>query len=283
MAYERPGETSLDYMPCRYGASKLLFRGPRRSLSGRYAAFLGGTETYGKFVPRPYPALVEARTGLKCVNFGWPNAGIDVFLNDADVLAAAANSAVSVLQVPPAQNMSNRFYRVHPRRNDRFLEASAMLRAIYPEVDFTEFHFNRHMLARLQETSPERFCMLREELQTAWRARMRLLIEQIAAPVILLWMSRHPMEGAAEVPDIRADPAFVTREMIDDLARVALTVVDATASVNAIRAGTHGMVFSEFDTVAAGELLGPAAHDEAAAKLAAVLADRAGPNKKARR
>ncbi|QYX57837.1 hypothetical protein K1T73_05465 [Roseovarius sp. SCSIO 43702] len=271
MAYERIGDASLDYVPCRYGASKLLFRGPRRSLSGAYAVFLGGTETYGKFIARPYPALVEARTGLKCVNFGWPNAGVDVFLNDADVLAAASGSAVTVLQVPPAPNMSNRFYRVHPRRNDRFLEASAMLRAIYGEVDFTEFHFTRHMLGRLHDLSPERFALVREELQAAWRARMRLLVDHIAAPVVLLWMSRHPMRGAADVPDIAEDPALVTREMVGEIAPLVHATIDATTSAAAREAGTAGMVFSEFEAPAAAELPNPAAHVEVADKLVAPL------------
>ena len=60
MSFAFPGETSLDYLPCRYGRSKLLFRGPRRDLTAPYAAVLGGGETYGKYVARPFPALVEA-------------------------------------------------------------------------------------------------------------------------------------------------------------------------------------------------------------------------------
>ena len=60
MAFENPGQGALDYFPCRYGHSKLLFRGPRRKLDGAYCAVLGGSETYGKYVREPYPALIEA-------------------------------------------------------------------------------------------------------------------------------------------------------------------------------------------------------------------------------
>jgi len=276
MAFERLGESSLDYMPCRYGASKLLFRGPRRRLTGRYAAFLGGTETYGKFISRPFPALIEARTGAKCINLGWPNAGIDVFLNDPDVLAAASSAQVTVLQVPPAQNMSNRFYRVHPRRNDRFLEASAMLRAIYREVDFTEFHFTRHMLLRLQAVSADRFALVRDELQAAWRARMHLLLERLSCPVVLLWVSAHHPDTYADHPDLAADPAFVTRDMVDALRDRVLHVIDATASPEALHTGTRGMIFSEFDATAAAELLGPAVHQETADALSPIIAELIG-------
>ena len=129
MSFEKRSAAALDYFPCHYGRSRNLFRGPRKRMEGDYIAFLGGTDTYGRFVPRPFPALVEDRLGLPCVNFGWMNAGPDAFLNDEAVLAAAQGARAVVLQVPGAQNLTNRYYAVHPRRNDRFVEASAALRA----------------------------------------------------------------------------------------------------------------------------------------------------------
>ena len=83
------------------------------------------------------------------------------------MLSACANAQVTVIQILGAHNMSNRFYTVHPRRNDRFLRASPMLRGIYHDVDFTEFNFTRHMLSRLREISEERFALVVEELKTA--------------------------------------------------------------------------------------------------------------------
>ena len=69
MAYEYGGDRALDYFPCRYGQSRLLFRGPPRNLDGAYAVVMGGTETYGKFVPDPYAALLEEKLGLPVVAF----------------------------------------------------------------------------------------------------------------------------------------------------------------------------------------------------------------------
>ena len=167
MAFEYPGDGSLDYYPCRYGTSRVMFRGPRRDLDRPYVAMLGGTETYGKFVPEPYPALTEAATGLRVVNLGYVNAGLDLYLKDADVLETAAQARLTVVQIMGAQNLSNRFYTVHARRNDRFLHASPLLRHIYREVDFTEFSFTRHMLHSLQAVSIDRFEVLAEELRAA--------------------------------------------------------------------------------------------------------------------
>ena len=56
-----------------------------------------------------------------------------------------------MIQVSGAQNLSNRFHAVHPRRNDRFLRASTLLKTIYRDVDFTEFNFTRHLLTTLRD------------------------------------------------------------------------------------------------------------------------------------
>lgn len=151
MTYIAMGPGALDYLPCRYGTSKLLFRGPRRKLDRPYIAFVGGTETYGRFIEKPFSKLVEDETGQQCVNFGCMNAGIDVFSRDPYIPMATAGAMITVVQVMGAQNMTNRFYSVHPRRNDRFVAPSDLLKTIYREIDFSEFHFNKHMLTTLKK------------------------------------------------------------------------------------------------------------------------------------
>ncbi len=276
MAFERLGDKSLDYKLCNYEESRLTFRGPQRRLEGDYVACLGGTDTYGKFIEQPYPTMIEARTGIKCVNFGWPNAGVDVYLNDDGVLRAASRSKVTVLQVPCVTNMSNRFYSVHPRRNDRFLEASGILRAIYGEVDFTEFHFVRHMLSHLQTVSASRFGMLRDEMQTAWVARMQLLLQKIEGDVILLWLSSRRPDEDTDKTEIAYDPSFVTRRMIEKLTHSAARLVEITASDTAKAEGTKGMRFSELEATAAGDVLGPTVHYEVADALAPLITGMSG-------
>ncbi len=280
MTYDAMSAGALDYAPCRYGNSRLLFRGPRRRLDAPYVAFLGGTETYGKFIKAPFPALVESDLGLNCVNFGIPNAGIDAFVNDPTVMDAAQRARVAVLQVIGAQNLSNRFYTVHPRRNDRFLTASPLLRVIYPEVDFAEFHFNRHMLSHLHKVSSERFSIVRAELQKAWSARMDLLTRQIGSRVLLVWFADHaPLRDEPVGPDPArsGDPLFVTREMLDSLAGDQVTLAQVVATPEAISAGTSGMVFSEMEAMAAKKMLGPRAHGELARHIGPLLHDMVSP------
>ncbi len=122
MKHEIIEGAGLTYAPCRYGMSRILFRGPKRRLDSPYVAFVGGTETFGKYIDRPFPAIIEKEIKRTCVNFGTVNGGVG------------------------ANFLSNRFYSVHPRRNDRFLRASTVLQAIYSDVDFADFTFTRHML-----------------------------------------------------------------------------------------------------------------------------------------
>ena len=145
--------------------SKLAMRGPARDLGHPFVAVLGGSETYGKGVARPYPALLEERIGVPVVNLGVMHAGASLFTKERWLLDVASDARLTVIQILGAQNMSNRLYCVHPRRNDRFLTTSSALRLIYPEVDFSEVNFTGHLLRRLEETSRERFSIVVEELR----------------------------------------------------------------------------------------------------------------------
>ena len=271
MAYERFTDESLNYDLCEYPGSRLRFRGPRRDLTGDYVAFLGGTDTFGKYIVQPFPDLVEQALNLPCVNFGWCNAGADVFVNDEGVLDAARRARAVVLQLPCAQNMSNRYYSVHPRRNDRFLGPTALMRNVFPEVDFTEFNFTRHLLRHLQAAAPDRFATLRKELQTLWISRMRLLLSVFDQPVVLLWLSKRRPGERNDRPDLALDPALVTRPMIEAIERDGTQFVQVCASVDACVQGTQGMVYSEMEETAAAQLLGPVSHAEAAEALVPLL------------
>ena len=192
------------------------------------------------------------------------------FDNLIEVLNAASRADVTVLQVLGAANMSNRFYSVHPRRNDRFLRASSRLTALVPDVDFSQFSFTRHMLGHLRQHCATAYAEVVEELQISWFARMVRLIGLLQGSVILVWFAGQRMPEAA-VQDDGQEALFVTRAMVDRLAPRVETVLDLTASDRALGRGTRGMVFDEVDSPAAERLMGPLAHEEAAEALATVV------------
>lgn len=271
MDIDQSGRAVPEETPARYGTSKLTFRGPARDLSGAYVACLGGTETHGKFIDRPWPALLEDRIGLPCVNFGWPNAGPDVILNDAGLLALATAARAVVLQTLPAMNLSNPYYSVHPRRNDRFLCGTPLLRRLYPEVDFTEFHFTRHMMRRLSRLCPARFADLRQALQEVWVTRMQTLLRRLAPPVVLLWLADHPPGDGTGSADICDDPAFVSRAMMQAITPGAARVVEVVTRPDARAQARRRTGMSRIAQSAIAQLPGPQAHDAAANALLPVV------------
>ena len=264
MTFEFPGESRLDYYPCRYGRSKLLFRGPRRKLDGRYAAVVGGSESYGKYVAHPFPALLEDTVGFPVVNFGHMHAGIDLFANDSVVMDACSDATVVIVQLLAAHTMSNGLYSVHPHRNDRFLNASTLMKTLFRDLNFDEFVFTRHLLWAVKEQFPDRFEILAEELRKAWTAAMRQLLRRIDAKTLLLWIDDKPGE---ENEALGFHPLRVTEEMVADIRPDAAGLVRFRPSEAARNAGLDGMIFSPLDEPIARHLPGPSYHAEIAAAL----------------
>ncbi len=271
MTFENLGANALDYYPCRYGKSKLLFRGPKRKLDQPYVAVIGGTETYGKFNPRPYPALLEERLGFPAVNLGCMNAGLDVFCGEQTITDICTRAHLTVVEMTGAQNLSNRFYAVHPRRNDRFLRASNLLKTIYREVDFTEINFTRHLLKVLWEASADKFAMVEAELKEAWLGRMKRMIARLEGNVVLLWMADHapgaPVAFTPEAPN----PLFIDREMVEALRPFVRGVAEVAVDRGEIVQGRAGLIHGEVEAPVAAEMLGTVAHEKAAAALEEVI------------
>ncbi len=267
MSFVFPGEKSLDYFPCQYGKSRLQLRGPKREVAGPYVAVLGGTETYGKFVPVPYPALLERGIALPTLNLGCMNSGPDVYLNDPEMMGLACRAAAVVVQIVGAQNISNGYYWVHPRRNDRFLGATPMLRALFPKVDFTEFNFTRHMLVALQRACPDRFEVIAEALRAAWVLRMQQLLAGLKERAVLLWMSNTAPPHPERRVDLNQTPLLIDSEMIAAVGQHASSYVEVVYSDEGKSRGCEGMAFAAVDSSAAEELPSPALHAEVAAAL----------------
>lgn len=265
MSYESAGAEALDYHLCHYGRSRLVFRGPARDVTGDFVAVIGGGETFGRFVARPYPELLEQALGLPVANLGVANAGPEVFLGDAGVAELCRAARVTAVQIIGAQNLTNRFYAVHPRRNDRFLRASGILKALYPEVDFSEFHFTGHMLRALSERSAERFAPVAAEMRRVWVQRMTALLRRIGGQVLLLHL-HEGSDGAAE-HDLSLAPPFVDLAMVTALRPLAAKVVRVTVSAAARHEGVAGMHFAPQELPQAERMPGPLMHVEIADAL----------------
>jgi hypothetical protein len=270
MGYQRSIEGQLDYSLCRYGQSRLSFRGPRADLGEEYVAFLGGTETFGKYVAAPYPDLVGEVIGRQSVNLGCVNAGLDALILDEGIRDCAAKASACVIQVIGAHMLTNRYYQVHPRRNDRFLAVKPDLEALFPNTDFTDVHFARHLIATLAERSPEGLEAVRQELSTLWVWRMRKLLDLVGKPVVLVWISgRRPEEdGTAHDAD---DPLFVDQAMLDALRPDVAGIVEIVREVGPRHSTAETGVVPLNEHAAARELPGQVTHFQIAAGVSELL------------
>ncbi|MGR3435468.1 MAG: DUF6473 family protein [Shimia sp.] len=270
MSNEASGRMACRHAPCSYGDSLLQFRGPAAWLEGDYLAFLGGTETVGPYLPRPFAKLVGNELDIEAVNLGIKNVGPDAFLGDRTTLGIASRACACVIELGGAMNISNRFYAVHPRRNDRFVRAHDDLLCLFPDLDLTEVHFTGHLMCSLAAHDAEAFEVVVEELKAAWTARMEMLVAWIDAPVLLLWF------GEAAIPDeaqcLGRDPWFIDRAMVDALHPLAREVIEIAVSEEARADGPSEMIFPALAAPAAAAMLSARSHREAAQRLAPALA-----------
>lgn len=265
------GAEALDYAPCRYGASRAVFRGPGADVSGGYLVALGGAATFGKYVADPYPALLQQATGMPVANLGAMNAGPDFYLSDPDTLKLAARARLAVVQLTGADTISNPYYIVHARRNDRFLAATPALMTLFPEVDFSEISFTRHLLSVLSATDPARFTLVRAVLQANWIAAMRQLLAHLPLRRVLLWLADAPPPEVALGLDRAGGPALVDRAMLAALRPATTALVEASPSPAVKAEGLAHMQFPETEALQASQLPNPALHREVAVQLAGVI------------
>jgi hypothetical protein len=248
-----------------------MFRGPRRDLSGEYLAVLGGTESYGRFVISPYPALIEEVLGVPVANLACQNAGPDVYLADRAALEVAAQAYLAVVQITGAQNLTNRFYTVHPRRNDRFIAATPLLRSLYRDVDFTEIHFTRHLVQVLASRGEDRFAPIAAELKALWLQRMTMVLQRLPRRSVLLWMADAPPPEPTAGSGLTTAPWLIDRAMVDALRPLAADYVEVVRSQAARAEGVQAMRFTPMDEPAAQSLPGAGAHQETALRLLPVI------------
>jgi hypothetical protein len=265
------GSGTIDYFPCHYGQSRAVSRGPLRDVSGRYAAVLGGSATFGKHVARPYPDLLEAGLGYPVANLGAQNARPDFYLADAGVLQVAARAHLAVVQLGGADGVTNPFYAVHPRRNDRFLGVTPALRGLYPEVDFAEIHFTRHLLLVLQRTDPVRFQTVVRVLRQTWIGRMQELLVHLPPRRILLCLGHLSPAPMTELPDDAgegpAGPLLVDRDMVARLQTTATCLVEVDPLPALADEAPGGWAALEIDPGQARLLPGATAHRSIADRL----------------
>lgn len=269
MSYQSINAGAPAELTCSYGASKLRFRGPERSLDQPYVACIGGEDTFGRFVDNPFPAVLQQRLDRPCINFGSLFCGAEALLQDDELVHLANAAEICVLQLPGLTGHSNRFYRVHPRRNDRFVAPTPELVALYPEVDFTEIHFVRHLLSRLQGRQDARFQSVVEELRQSWLCNLRSFLQQITSPIVLLALE-------VEIGELgQTDPSGppIQASMLAGLEPLVSRIIDIRVPIAGASDELEDILFGTLQQPIAEHMIGPAAHRHIAECLSSAIRD----------
>ena len=266
----------IDYKNYRFGRSRQRFRGPKPNLDTPYIAFIGGSETYGKFVEAPFPQLVEQKVGVTCANWGSAEAGPGFFIKDPVILEATSCAEIAVIAVMGAVNNSNRLYSVFKRRNARLRSTNQMLDILFPELDLGQFRFAHNMLYKLYKANPSNFKAVQLELREAWKARMRELLDDIETVRVLLWISTRTPDEEFSVDEKSAyvtPPAFVDREMLEAVAPMADLVIEYVPDPDLAGGSDGGLLARSEDEANAWRYPGQAMHQQVADLLAGPLHD----------
>ncbi len=254
---------------CQYEGSNRLFRGPERSLDSAYVACLGGEMTFGRFVDQPFPAVLERKLDRRCVNLGSLFCGAEALSQDDGVLDLVNGSDLCILQLPDILGQSNGFFRVHPRRNDRFVAPSEDLKSLYPEADFTDIHFVRHLVSRLNSYSDARFDFVAQEISRSWIEKVSSFLAKVVPPVILLWLE---METDLDGPGSN-DPIRVEPNMIEGLKPLCAETVSMKVRRSGESDELEDMLFGTLQQPIADHMIGPATHRKIAETLVRVVRD----------
>ncbi|MGB0798430.1 MAG: DUF6473 family protein, partial [Planktomarina sp.] len=123
------------------------------------------------------------------------NSGLDFYLSSDKMIEMVNHARSAVIELPGAAHQSNPFFSVHPRRNDRVIRVSDALIDLFPNVDFVDIHFIRHLMVTLSTADHVAFQVVCDALRSTWQAKIAALLSKIQIPVHLICLK---LEGGPD-------------------------------------------------------------------------------------
>ncbi len=199
------------------------------------------------------------------MNFGCLFSGVDALCHDNGLRDMLNGADLCVVQAPGLLGQSNHFYRVHPRRNDRFLAPTEDLIRLFPEIDFTEVHFVRHLMTSLNKLRDSRLEVVLDELRRNWLRQVVGFLQDLETPVIFLRL-QVIRKALGEQPSDIAD-VEITDQMIKSVGQFCNDIVDVNTQVCGQSDEIEDMLFGTLQQPMAEHMIGPAAHRSIAGAL----------------
>ncbi len=245
----------VDYHLYQLPSTNLKFRGPEpRIADGEFISCLGAAQTFGCFVDRPYPVLLQQLLGVGTLNLGYGGAGPRFFNRHPELIDIVNRGRLAVVQIMSGRSEDNsrfesRGLELLTRRSDgKQMSADAAWRSVL-EVRYA---WRRVPVLR---TIARKVCRswgtrdakrLLAETRSNWIDNYKQLLDAIEVPTVLLWFSKRSPDFQDSFEDLHkfmgVYPQFVTRPMVESIAGDADYFVDCTT-----QRGSPQQLMSRFD------------------------------------
>lgn len=201
----------IDYELYKLVNFKRPFRGPKpKDLSiGQYFTAIGAAQTFGCYCPVPYPTYLQHALDLPVLNFGVAGAGPAFFVEQKNYLNRINQSRFAIIQVMSGRSESNSLFiskggEMLTRRSDGVVKGAAPM---YAEL--------------IRTSSADRVLDVVNETRDNWLNHMRLLLNRITVPKVLLWMSTRAPEYELSLKHVNSlfgeFPHMITGTMLTEL------------------------------------------------------------------
>lgn len=198
-------DADIEYGEYQIAGCNYVFRGRVTpvKLEAPYAACIGSATTFGRFVRNPYPAQLEAYTGVPFLNLGIGGGRPESYLIEETLLQTLREASVVIMEVMSARGYSSPIFEPKdPVANmgyfkdffelKRFAAEDAGIKALLEKARSKEPVFVDRVYERAfgHLTASERD-LVRDSLESIYARDWVFLMQIIAKPVVVLYMSRN--------------------------------------------------------------------------------------------
>ena len=225
--YQNEDQNIIDYELWKIPGMGLSFRGPAFDIkpSGYFTA-IGAAQTFGRFVPVPYPREIAQEIGLPCLNLGYSGAGPTFFTDRPPLIDLINQSRFAIVQVMSGRSVSNSCFTVQANQG----LSAPIWKGAHEPAAFAEQAYEEY----LTHHSVEEVMRLRAEIRVNYIEKMQQLMAAIRVPKVLLyWSTRKPNygDGVAHIGEYWGGlPHFVNQAVVDELKPLADAYVQVITS-----------------------------------------------------
>ncbi|MEO0356832.1 MAG: DUF6473 family protein [Pseudomonadota bacterium] len=217
--------------------------------AGPVIAALGGAETFGRFMDRPYPDKRADLLGVSVLNLAMLHSGVDSYQHAVSVLDCAHGCAAVVFECPDVRKSSNSYYSVHRSRNDRVIGLHPPFLDMFAGLDMMRVGFVGDLWRRCQRHDPDATGQMMADITASSCKTWSDFVRSFEKPSVTV-------SFATTASPVRS---------VDGIDHVQIPQSDEQASL-------RGFTVAGDDRVVARSMAGQSAHDLAARSLARRLA-----------